>query len=60
MRRDVLVAVLRKPGCYHPYASSTTKPNSHQLDQKSGVPAWKQIRDRQQGKKGRGKASTFQ
>ena len=28
-------------------------------DQKSGNPAWKQIRDRQQGKKGRGKPSTF-
>ena len=44
---------------YHPCASSTTKA-SHQPDQKSGVPAWKQIKDRQQGKKGRGKASTFQ
>ena len=48
----------RKPSRYHPYASSTTKP-SHQPDQKSGVPAWKQIRDWQQSKKGRGKASTF-
>ena len=42
----------RKPGRCHPYASSTTKP-AHQ-------PAWKQIRDKQQGKKGCGKASCFQ
>ena len=32
---------------------------SHQLDWKSSVPVWKQIRDRQQSKKGRGKGSTF-
>ena len=49
----------RKPGRYHPYACSSTKP-SHQPDRKSGVPSWKQIRDRQQGKKGCGNASTFQ
>ena len=48
----------RKPGRFHPYASSTNK-SSHQPDQKSGVPAWKQIRHWQQSKKGRGKASTF-
>ena len=39
---------------YHPYHSSA-KP-SHQ----SCVPAWKQIRNRQQGKKCRVKASTYQ
>ena len=44
----------RKPSHYHPYAS-TDKP-SHQPDQKSGVPAWKQIRDWQQSRKGCGKA----
>ena len=49
----------RKPARYYPYASSTTKP-SHQSDWNSGVPAWKQIRDRQQGKKGHGQASPFQ
>ena len=32
----------RKPGRFHPYASSTSKP-AHQLDRKSTVPAWKQI-----------------
>ena len=47
----------RKPSHYHPYASND-KP-SHQPDQKSGVPAWKQIRDWQQSRKGCGKASTF-
>ena len=37
---------------FHPYASSD-KSASH-LDRKSGVPAWKQIRDKQQSRKGRG------
>ena len=36
----------KKPGRYHPYASSA-KP-SHESDWKSGVPAWKQIRHGQQ------------
>ena len=49
----------KKPGRFHLYAASTGK-SSHQPDQKSGVPAWKQIRDRQQGKNGQGKASTYQ
>ena len=49
----------RKPSLFHPYASSTLKP-VHQPDWRSTVPAWKQIRDRQQGKKGRGKPSNFQ
>ena len=48
----------RNPGCFHPYASSNNK-SAHQPDPKSSVPAWKQIRDRQQSKKGPGKASTF-
>ena len=33
----------QKHGCFHPYAF---------MDRMSGVPAWKKIRDRQQGKKG--------
>ena len=48
----------KKPGHFHPYASSSK--SSHQPDRKFGVPVWKQIRDRQQGKKGRGRASTYQ
>ena len=47
----------RQPGCFHPYASND-KP-SHQLDRKSSIPTWKQIRERQQGKKGCGKPTTF-
>ena len=47
----------RCQGRFHPYASND-KSASH-LDQKSCVPAWKQIRDKQQSRKGRGKASTF-
>ena len=47
----------RYQGRFHPYASSD-KSASHP-DRKSGVPTWKQIRDKQQSRKGRGKASTF-
>ena len=47
----------RKPGHFHPYA--VTDKSSLQPDQKSGIPAWKQIRDGQRAKKGRGKPSTF-
>ena len=47
----------RKPGRFHPYASNDK--SSHQPDRKPSVPAWKQIRERQQGKKGHGKPSTF-
>ena len=47
----------RKPGCFHPYASNNK--SSHQPDQKSSIPAWKQIRECQQSKKSRGKPSTF-
>ena len=46
----------RKPGRFHPYASNDR--SSHQPDRKT-VPAWKQIRERQQGKKACGKPSTF-
>ena len=47
----------RKPGRFHPHASNDQ--SSHQLDWKPSVPAWKQIRERQQGKKGTGKPTTF-
>ena len=47
----------RKPGRFHPYASSDK--SLLQQNRKSSVPAWKQIRERQQSSKGRGKASTF-
>ena len=47
----------RKPGCFHLYASNDK--SSHQSDRKSTIPAWKQICERQQGKKGRDKPSTF-
>ena len=46
----------RKPGRFHPYASSDK--SLLQQNRKSSVPAWKQIK-RQQSSKGRGKASTF-
>ena len=46
-----------RQGCFHPYAPND-KSASHP-DRKSGLPAWKQIRDKQQSRKGRGKASTF-
>ena len=47
----------RKSGRFHPYASND-KP-SHQQDRKSSIPAWKQIRECQQGKKGRSKPTSF-
>ena len=47
----------RSQGRFHPYAPSD-KSASHP-DRKSGNPALKQIRERQQAKKGRGKPSTF-
>ena len=43
----------RKPGCFHPYASSNGR-STQQPDRKPTTPAWKQI-----GQKGRGKASNF-
>ena len=45
----------RRRGRFHPYAPSDRSAN--QPDRKSGNPAWKQIRDRQQTKKSRGKPS---
>ena len=48
----------RKPRCFHPYFSSNGR-STQQPDQKPTTPAWKQIRDRQVGQKGRGKASNF-
>ena len=39
----------RRQGRFHPYAPSDRSAN--QLDRKSGNPAWKQIRDRQQTRK---------
>ena len=47
----------RGQGRFHPYAPSDRSAN--QLDRKSGNPAWKQIRDRQQTRKSCGKHSTF-
>ena len=48
----------RKPGRFHPYASSNGR--STQLpDQKPTTPTWKQISDRQLVQKGRSKASNF-
>ena len=47
----------RKLTYFHPYASNDK--SSHQLERKSSIPAWKQIRECQQGKKGCGKSSTF-
>ena len=47
----------RCQGRFHPYTSSDK--SSSYPDRKSSVPAWKQIRDKQQSRKGRGKASTF-
>ena len=46
----------RQQGCFHPYASD--KSTSHHTDKKN-VPAWKQIKDKQQARRSRGKASTF-
>ena len=47
----------RYQGRIHPYAASD-KLTGHS-DRKSTLPAWKQIKDKQQERKGRGKASTF-
>ena len=43
-------------GRFHPYAASDKSTGHH--DRKN-LPAWKQIKDKQQARKGRGKASTF-
>ena len=42
---------------FHPCAASDKSTGHH--DRKSNLPAWKQIKDKQQARKGRGKASTF-
>ena len=47
----------RKPSRFHPYASNDK--SLVQQDRKSSVPAWKQIRERQQSRKSCGKPSTF-
>ena len=47
----------RQQSRFHPYAASD-KVTSHHTDKKN-VPAWKQIKDKQQARKGRGKAPTF-
>ena len=47
----------RRQGRFHHYVSSDKSTNLP--DRKSSVPTWKQIRDKQQSRKGRGKASTF-
>ena len=46
----------RHQGRFHPYAASDKSTGHHD---KKNVPAWKQIKDKQQARKGRGKASTF-
>ena len=51
-------SVHRKPGRFHLYVSSNGRA-TQQLERKPTTPAWKQIRDRQVGQKGRGKASNF-
>ena len=51
-------SVHRKPGRFHPYVSSSGR-STQQLDRKPTTATWKQIRDRQIGQKGRGKASNF-
>ena len=48
----------RKPGRFHPYVSSSGR-STQQPDRKPTTPAWKQIRDQQIRRKGRGKASNF-
>ena len=47
----------RQQNRFHPYPASDKSMGHH--DRKSTLPAWKQIKDKQQARKGRGKASTF-
>ena len=47
----------RQQNRFHPYPASDKSMSHH--DRKSTLPAWKQIKDKQQARKGRGKASTF-
>ena len=48
----------RKLGRFHPYVSSSGR-STQQPDQKPTTLAWKEVRGRQVGQKGRGKASNF-
>ena len=47
----------RHQGRFHPYALGDKSTGHH--DRKLTLPAWKQIKPKQQARKGRGKASTF-
>ena len=47
----------RHQGRFHPYAASNRSTSQH--TDKKNVPAWKQIKDKQQVRRGRGKASNF-
>ena len=47
----------RQQGRFHPYSASDKSASRH--TDKKNVPAWKQIRDNQQSRRGRGKASNY-
>ena len=47
----------RQQNRFRPYPTSDKSTSHH--DRKPTLPAWKQIKDKQQARKGRGKASTF-
>ena len=47
----------RHQGRFHPYSASDRSSSQH--TDKKNVPAWKQIKDKQQARRGRGKASNF-
>ena len=47
----------RQQNRFHPYPASDKSTGHH--DRKCTLPAWRQIKDKQQSRKGRGKASTF-
>ena len=47
----------RQQGRFHPYSASDKSTSRH--TDKKNVPAWKQIRDDQQSRRGRGKASNY-
>ena len=47
----------RQQNRFHPYPASDKSTGHH--DRKPTLPAWKQIKDKQQARKGHGKASTF-
>ena len=47
----------RQQNRFRPYPASDRSTGHH--DRKPTLPAWKQIKDKQQARKGRGKASTF-